>query len=520
MTTAAAQTPGPSLDADGYFRALAARDRRFDGQFFVTVRSTGIYCRPSCPAIRPRRENVDFVLTAAAAQQRGFRACKRCLPDAVPGSPLWDVGSDIASRAMRLIGDGVVDRGGVDGLARTLGYSPRHLTRILTDHLGAGPLALARANRATTARVLIQCTAMSMSDIAFAAGFASIRQFNDTVREVFDETPTGLRRRGAVTGGAVSPGAAAVRLRLGVRAPFAAPWLDWFMAGHVVAGLEHHDGTTFHRAIATPRGHSVLSVTLHEDHIDATVRTDDLRDLGSTIHRVRRLFDADADAQGVDDALRADPQIGPLVDEWSGIRVPGALDPFETLVRTMVGQQISLAAARTHVGRLVTTLGEPVDAPSDTGVTHLFPTPAAIAEHGPDVLRGPRRRVAAICDVARAVDEGEVTLHPGMTSDDLRTSLLARPGIGRWTADYVVMRVLRDPDILLDGDLVLARHASALGIDLSDSGRWSPWRSYVSMHLWRHALAPSVPQLRSADGTVRGPAASDAVQARPRQELT
>ncbi|MGZ8176563.1 DNA-3-methyladenine glycosylase 2 family protein [Williamsia sp. SKLECPSW1] len=513
-----------ALDHDGCYRALASRDRRFDGQFFVTVTSTGIYCRPSCPAIRPRRDNVAFVLTAAAAQQRGFRACRRCLPDAVPGSPLWDVRDDLASRAMRLIGDGVVDRSGVDGLAQSLGYSARHVTRVLTEQLGAGPLALARANRATTARLLIQCTPMPMSDIAFAAGFASIRQFNDTIREVFAESPTALRRRGGDPG--VHDGTT-IRLRLGVRRPFAPAWLDWFLAGHAVDGLEHHDGTTFHRAVTTPHGHAIVSATLHADHVEGAVRARDLRDLGPAIARLRRLLDLDADAEAVDAALADDPEIGPLVADWPGIRVPGAVDGFETLIRTMVGQQISLAAARTHVGRLVDTLGEPIDTGTDPSsgqaVTRLFPTPAAIAERGHEVLRGPRRRVAAICGVARTVAEGALPLHPGMEAGELRASLLAQPGIGRWTADYVVMRVLRDPDILLDGDLVLRRHADALGIDLTDTGRWAPWRSYVSMHLWRHALAPSVPLLRptttpppDGDGTDPPSRASDSTTASPR----
>ena len=529
MTAAAPAVPtGPDgvvgLDFDGCYRALAAKDRRFDGQFFVTVSSTGIYCRPSCPAIRPRRENVDFVLTAAAAQQRGFRACRRCLPDAVPGSPHWDIGTDLASRAMRLIGDGLVDRDGVDGLARALGYSVRHITRVLGEQLGAGPLALARAHRATSARLLIQCTSMSMSDIAFAAGFASIRQFNDTIREVFAETPTALRRR-ADTGGQPGGDGTTVRLRLGVRRPFAPAWLDWFLAGHTVDGLEHHDGTTFHRALSTPHGHVIVSATLHEDHVDAAVRAGDLRDLGPTIHRLRRLLDLDADAEAVDDALADDAEIGPLVATWPGIRVPGAVDGFETLIRTMVGQQISLAAARTHVGRLVTTLGTPIDAAPDLPVTHLFPTAEAIAERGHEVLRGPRRRVAAIVGVAQTVADGALSLHPAMESAELRQALLAQPGIGRWTADYVAMRLLRDPDVLLDTDLVLRRHADALGVDLTETSRWSPWRSYVSMHLWRDALAPTVPLLRPSTptprphgGTDRSPRASDRTRASEPEE--
>lgn len=497
-------TTAAALDFDRCYRALSARDTRFDGQFYVAVRTTGIYCRPSCPAQTPRRENVDFVLTAAAAQQRGYRACRRCAPDAVPGSPRWNVGADLSSRAMRLIADGVVDRSGVDGLAAHLGYTPRHLNRVLTEQLGAGPLALARAHRAATARILIQCTPMSMADIAFAAGFTSIRQFNDTIRDVFALTPTRLRGlRSPVA--ATAPSVGGVSLRLAYRSPLDTRWLHWFLAGHAVRGTEALDDLgpgrwRYRRALRLPHAPALVALAPADGHVVVDLTELDMRDLGVAVNRIRRLLDLDADAASVDTALSADPLLAPLVAAAPGLRVPGSVDPAETLIRTMIGQQISIKAARHHLDRLVAGLGDPMatdpavtvtsDDDSPPGGWRLFPQMATIAERGHEVLRGPRRRIDAIVAVATAVADGHLDLHAGWTTPELRAELLALPGIGRWTADYVAMRITGDPDIMLDTDLVVTRAAADLGIDLNRSAeRWSPWRSYASMHLWRHALS-------------------------------
>jgi AraC family transcriptional regulator of adaptative response / DNA-3-methyladenine glycosylase II len=480
------------LDFDSCFRALQARDARFDGQFFVAVRTTGIYCRPSCPAITPKPGNVSFVLTSAAAQQNGYRACRRCLPDAVPGSPRWNINSDLASRAMRLIEDGLVDRAGVNGLAQHLGYSPRQLGRVMGEQIGAGPLALARAYRATTARMLIQCTTMPMSDIAFAAGFASIRQFNDTVREVFAQTPTELRANGAPN--ALGATGSAVTLKLAVRQPFSPPWLKWFLSGHAVSGIESWDGQIYRRSMSLPHGPAIVGLEILTDHVRAELRLHDMRDLGVAVHRVRQLLDLDADVAAANGVLAADPALSPLIAHMPGIRTPGSVDAFELLLRTMIGQQISLPAARTHASRLVAALGEPLADPQGD-ITHVFPTADAVAEGGHDVLTGPGARVDAILGVSRAVAEGSLSIHPGMPAPDVRASLLAQRGIGSWTADYVTMRLLNHPDTLLNTDLVLKRSAEGLGIDLSATGHWSPWRSYASMHLWAHALARTVPML-------------------------
>lgn len=479
------------LDFERCYRAVTTRDARFDGQFFTAVRTTGIYCRPSCPAITPKPANVTFLPTAAAAQQGGYRACRRCLPDAAPGSPLWNTRADLAARAMRLIADGVIERGGVPALADTLGYSQRQLTRVLTSELGAGPLALARAHRAHTARLLIQTTRLTMSDIAFAAGFASIRQFNDTVREVFAVSPTTLREESRRRNGDTLPATNGVlTLRLPYREPLDRSWLEWFLSAHAAPGLETWEDGVFTRALRTPHGHTTIGLSVQPGHVRASLALHDMRDLAPTVARLRHLLDLDADPVGIDEALSTGLEsthregiAGAVLAP--GIRVPGCLDGPELLLRTMIGQQISVAAANTHVARLVQALGEPVDGAAH----HLFPTTEAIAEHGAEVLTGPARRVEAIVGAARALAGGDLVLHSGRTAADLRRDLLALDGVGPWTADYVTMRLLADPDILLHTDLVVRRGASLLGVDLADTARWAPWRSYLTMHLWKHALA-------------------------------
>ncbi|WP_280349049.1 DNA-3-methyladenine glycosylase 2 family protein [Nocardia neocaledoniensis] len=551
------------MDFERCYRAVSTRDARFDGQFFTAVRTTGIYCRPSCPALTPKRANVSFLPTAAAAQQAGYRACRRCLPDAAPGSPLWNVRADLAARAMRLIGDGVIERGGVPALAATLGYSSRQLTRVLTTELGAGPLALARAHRAHTARLLIQTTEMSMSDIAFAAGFTSIRQFNDTVREVFAVSPTAMRTetRRSARADVVAPATPGVlTLRLPYREPLDTGWLSWFLSAHTVPGMELWADGVYTRSLRTPHGHATIRLSFQPGHVRTELALRDMRDLAPTVARVRHLLDLDADPAGIDEALgvaggvggaahtalgmaagdhRRSPgtalestaapggresggatlgstaagdhasggaglesagsgggaevarasdglRLAPRFDGTltPGIRVPGCVDGAELLLRTMIGQQISVRAAATHTARLVEALGERIDGP----VPLLFPTAAAVAEHGADVLTGPTRRVAAIVSAARAIADGELVLHAGRTADDLRRDLLALDGVGPWTADYVTMRSLADPDVLLGTDLVVRQGAALAGVDLSDTVRWAPWRSYLSMHLWKVAL--------------------------------
>lgn len=474
------------LDFDRCYRAVSARDTRFDGQFFTAVRTTGIYCRPSCPATTPKAKNVQFMPTAAAAQQAGFRACRRCQPDATPGSPHWNVHSDLTSRAMRLISDGAVERGGVDAVADALGYSTRQLTRVLNAEIGAGPLALARAHRAHTARTLIQTTAMSMTDIAFAAGFSSVRQFNDTVREVFAANPTELRTEAEKRTTLSSNGT--VTLRLPYRRPLDRTWLNWFLKAHVVPGIEAWDDGVYRRSLRLPHGHGIVGLRIEDGYVDTTLGLQDMRDLSPAVARIRHLLDLDADPEAVDAALAEDPHLRPHVEARPGIRALGCADGPELLLRTMIGQQISLRAAATHTARLVDALGTPIEDPAGGTVTRLFPDADVIAERGHEVLTGPKNRVRAIIGVADAVASDKIVLHSARAADELERELLALRGIGPWTARYVVMRLLADPDVLLDTDLVVRQGADALGVSLKDSERWSPWRSYVSMHLWNVAL--------------------------------
>lgn len=506
------------------YRAMRARDARFDGQFITGVHSTGIYCRPSCPAVSPKPTNVSFYLTAAAAHEAGLRACKRCLPDAVPGSPEWDLRDDLAARAMRLIADGVVEREGVPGLAARLGYTTRHLTRVVTAELGAGPLALARAHRAQTARVLLTSTAMPAADVAFASGFGSVRQFNDTVREVYDRSPLELRaaarvrERAAHRPGAATTAPGVVHLRLPARPPFHAAGVFAWLEARAVDGVEAAGRDRFRRTLRLPGGPALVELGVGVDTdspaIDVDARLASLADLPPLVARVRRLFDLDADAVAIDEVLGADPVLAPSVAGTPGIRVPGCLDPHELVFRALIGQQVSVKAARTALSRLAAELGEHVGAgplgvdaldgfggsgrPAIEGgpatVPHvLFPTAAAIAEHGAEVLRGPAARVRTIVDVARRLDSGELVVAPEREREDLRFDLLEVPGIGPWTAGYVSMRVTRAPDVLLTGDLALRNGAVRLGLpgtaaQLEAIGaRWAPWRSYASMHLWRAA---------------------------------
>jgi AraC family transcriptional regulator of adaptative response / DNA-3-methyladenine glycosylase II len=472
---------------DEMYGALASRDARFDGQFIAGVHTTGIYCRPSCPAITPKRRNVSFFRTAAAAHEAGLRACKRCQPDAVPGSPDWNLRDDLASRAMRLVQDGVVEREGVDGLARRLGYTSRHLTRVLTAELGAGPLALARAHRAQTARALLASTDLPVSDIAFAAGFGSLRQFNDTMAEVYRATPTELRaltRRGSRGSAAPHPSARAttLSLRLPARAPFDGAGVLRFLADHAIPGLESGDDASFSRTLVLPHGPAAVRIALDPGQTGVLVeaRLTELADVPALTARVRRLFDLDADSVAIDQALGADPVLRPLVEAVPGIRIAGVADGEEALFRTLVGQQISVASARTVLGRLVSELGD-----------GRFPPAETIAARGREVLRGPASRIATIVKAAEAVVGGELRLDPETPAAELRENLLALPGIGPWTADYLAMRVLGNPDTLPASDLVIRQSAAALGMPDSVRGLtaraavWAPWRSYAALHLWR-----------------------------------
>jgi AraC family transcriptional regulator of adaptative response / DNA-3-methyladenine glycosylase II len=462
------------------YRAVHGRDPRFDGWFVTAVHTTGIYCRPSCPAITPRRGNVSFHPSAAAAQRAGFRACKRCRPDACPGSPEWDVRGDLAGRALRLIGDGVIDREGVAGLANRLGYSQRQLHRTLLTEVGAGPVALARAQRAQTARVLLETTEMPAADVAFASGFTSVRQFNDTIQAVFATTPSGLRAGRRGPDAAVEPGGT-ITLRLPYRPPMDVDSTLGFLGARAVPAVEQYRQGEFTRVLRAPAGPALVAVAPGENALVCRATLTRPEDLVSVVARVRRLFDLDADPPAVDAQLGADPALGALVRKRPGLRAPGVVDGFELAVRAVVGQQISVRGARTLLGRIAAAHGEP----AFDGQWRLFPDAARLADVDPTTLPMPRTRAETLLALAASCSSGDLHLDPGADRERERTALLTVPGVGPWTADYVQMRALGDPDVLLASDLGVRNGAVAAGASLSD-GRpdWAPWRSYATFHLW------------------------------------
>ncbi|WSQ15761.1 helix-turn-helix domain-containing protein [Streptomyces sp. NBC_01231] len=474
-------------DTERCVRAVQSKDARFDGWFFTAVLTTRIYCRPSCPVVPPKPENMTFHPSAAACQQAGFRACKRCRPDTSPGSPEWNQRADLVARAMRLVADGVVDREGVPGLAARLGYSSRQVERQLLAELGAGPLALARAQRAQTARLLIETTPLPMAQIAFAAGFSSIRTYNDTVREVFALSPTELRARVPRKNALAGPGALA--LRLPFRAPLNPDNLFGHLAATAVPGVEEWRDGAYRRTLRLPYGHGIVALTPRPDHIACRLTLSDLRDLTVAISRCRRMLDLDADPVAVDDQLRTDPVLAPLVDKAPGRRVPRTVDEAEFAVRAVLGQQVSTAAARTHAARLVTAYGDPVDDP-EGGLTHLFPSPAALAAVDPESLAMPRTRRTTFTTLVGQLSDG--TLNLGVESDwtQTRAQLLALPGFGPWTADVIAMRALGDPDAFLPTDLGIRRAAQELGLPSTPAAltaraaAWRPWRAYAVQYLW------------------------------------
>ncbi|MFE1116103.1 AlkA N-terminal domain-containing protein [Streptomyces rochei] len=475
-------------DTERCVRAVRSKDARFDGWFFTAVLTTGIYCRPSCPVVPPKPENMTFYPSAAACQQAGFRACKRCRPDTSPGSPEWNERADLTARAMRLIADGVVDREGVPGLAARLGYSTRQVERQLLAELGAGPLALARAQRAQTARLLIETTALPMADIAFAAGFSSVRTFNDTVREVYALSPSELRTRAPEDRPAGNaPGT--LSLRLPFRAPLNPDNLFGHLAATAVPGVEEWRDGAYRRTLRLPYGHGIVALTPNPDHIACRLTLADPRDLTVAISRCRRLLDLDADPTAVDDQLRADPLLAPLVDKAPGRRVPRTVDEAEFAVRAVLGQQVSTAAARTHAARLVTAHGDPVDDP-EGGLTHLFPSTEALASVNPETLAMPRTRRTTFTTLVSHLADGSLNL--GVETDwaETRARLLALPGFGPWTADVIAMRALGDPDAFLPTDLGIRRAAGELGLPSTPAAltaraaAWRPWRAYAVQYLW------------------------------------
>lgn len=489
-------------DTERCVRAVQSKDARFDGWFFTAVLTTGIYCRPSCPAVPPKPRNMRFFASAAAAQQAGFRACKRCRPDASPGSPLWNERADLVARAMRFIADGVVDRDGVHGLAAKLGYSVRQVERQLLAELGAGPLALARAQRAQTARLLIETTALPMSDIAFAAGFTSIRTFNDTVLEVFALAPTELRRKtsgaaatglGADSSAGAGPSYAALALRLPFRAPMCPDNLFGHLAATAIPGVEEWRDGAYRRTLRLPHGPGVVSLRPGPEFISCQLALTDLRDLAMAISRCRRLLDLDADPVASCDQLSADPVLAPLVGKAPGRRIPRTVDGAEFAVRAVLGQQVSTAAARTHGARLARRYGEQIEDRAG-GLTHLFPDMATLAAAADatahPAIALPRARRQTLIALAAALASGEIDLGAGADWQRARSQLAAMAGLGPWSVELIAMRGLGDPDAFTPTDLGVSRAARELGLPVSAAALirraaiWRPWRGYAVQYLW------------------------------------
>jgi AraC family transcriptional regulator of adaptative response / DNA-3-methyladenine glycosylase II len=480
------------LDSDRVWHAIEACDPRFDGWIFCGVKTTGIYCRPSCPARTPKRENVRFFVSAAAAQGAGFRACKRCRPDATPGSPEWDLRADLVGRAMRLIADGVVDREGVGGLAARLGYTERHVHRRLVAVAGAGPLALTRAQRAQTACILLETTALPIAGVAFAAGFRSVRQFNATVQEIFAMTPSALRARARRHGRSEDSGA--LSLRLPYRAPLDGEGLIAFLGLRAIPGVEEAIDGVYRRSLSLPHGTGAVELRPADGHVLARYRLTDLRDLGAAMQRSRTLLDLDSDPHSVVDALSTEPLLGPLVRSAPGRRVPGAVDGHELAVRAVLGQQVSLRGAATLAGRLAVQYGARLERPLGA-VTHVFPSAQTLADSGLDGLAMPAARRRGLLALVGALARREIVIDAGADRLDVRRQLRALPGIGPWTAEYIAMRALRDPDAFPSSDLGVRHALEQLGRDGRPGAAetlaegWRPYRAYAVQHLWA-SLAP------------------------------
>jgi AraC family transcriptional regulator, regulatory protein of adaptative response / DNA-3-methyladenine glycosylase II len=476
-------------DFDRCYRAVQSKDARFDGWFVTAVLTTKIYCRPSCPVRPPFAKNLTFLPTAAAAQQAGFRACKRCRPDASPGSPEWNARGDTVGRAMRLIGDGVVEREGVAGLAASVGYSVRQLERLLTSEVGAGPLALARAQRAQIARTLIELTDLPFADAAYGAGFASVRQFNDTIRDVFDQTPTALRTKSRASRGDETVAAGVIDLRL----PFRRPLEPGSLFGHLVAtavpGCEEFADGAYRRTMALPHGSAMVSLAPNDGFVRCRLELDDVSDLPIAVARCRRLLDLDADPDAVTAELSRDAKIRRLVRRAPGRRIPGSIDGREMAVRAVLGQQVSTAAARTHAARLVVAYGTPLRRPHGT-LTHLFPTMEQLAEGDLTTVKMPKSRQRCLRGVVDALAADAIDLGVGCDWDRAREQLAALPGVGPWTVEIIALRGLGDPDAFPLTDMGARRGAEILGLPDNarhlavHAARWRPWRAYATQYLW------------------------------------
>lgn len=498
-------------------RARRSRDARFDGKFFIAVTSTRIYCRPICPARSPKDENIRYYPTAAAAQAAGFRPCLRCRPEASPGTPAWFGTSGVVSRALRLITEGALDRDGVEALADRLGVTARHLRRLFIQHLGATPIDVALTRRIHFAKKLLDETQLLMAQVAFAAGFGSLRRFNGEIRRTYGRTPTELRRRKK---NRVEP-AERYQFRIAYRPPY-----DWaaviaFLAARATPGVERVEAGCYERTIAMGDHSGTIAVSPAADGpaLLLEVQFPDPRALLTIVERVRRMFDIGADPAVIADQLSIDPLLKRAVSMHPGIRTPGAWDPFELSVRAILGQQISVAAATTIAGRVAGRWGTamPTAGPiPERGelrrLDRLFPTPAQLAEAPLEQAGIIATRAGSLRALARAVTTGAVCFDGVATVAALQTI----PGIGDWTAQYVAMRALSEPDAFPSGDLVLRRMAGGCSARELErrSEAWRPWRAYAVMLLWQAARDRDERERRSHHDHRKRPGSADAAERR------
>lgn len=476
------------LDHDRCYLAVRSRDRRFDGRFFTAVKTTGIFCRPVCPARTPRRENVTFFRTAAAAENAGFRPCRRCRPETAPGSPAWDETSAIVGRALRLIDEGALDEANGDGLAGRLGIGERQLRRLFTAQLGTTPAAVARSRRAHLARRLLHDTDLPIATIAFASGFGSLRQFNEVMRSIFKRTPTELRGRETP----VSP-TAPVRLRLSYRPPFDWVTMGRFLGSRAIPGVESWDGARYRRVVDIGGTAGLIDVEHDEarSEIVAVLRSERLPSLLYVSSRLRAMFDLDSDPAAVLQVLGADDGFRSLAERQRGARVPGAWDPFEVMVRAVVGQQISVDAARKVVARIADVHGRPVAGFEDVGLFRGFPGPAELVAAPLEDLGATRRGAEAIRALARLQLDDVLVTAAARGTEQLLEALCSINGVGPWTAGYIALRGFGEPDAFPAGDLGLRKGAARMFGEIPSARdlerraeRWRPWRSYAALQLW------------------------------------
>ncbi|MCB1666251.1 MAG: DNA-3-methyladenine glycosylase 2 family protein [Pseudomonadales bacterium] len=478
------------LDPDDFEQARQARDPRYDGRLFIGVLTTGIYCRPVCPVRIPRKENIRLYATAAAAAEAGFRPCLRCRPESSPGTPAWLGTSHTVSRALQLIAQGALADGRVGELAQQLGIGPRHLTRLFQQHLGVSPLTVANTQRLHFAKNLIDETRLSMAQICYAAGFSSVRRFNAVFQQVYGRSPLSLRKQGKIAGEEVPDG---IRIRLHYRPPF-----DWrimlvYLSTRAIPGVEHVTEDSYSRTIVCngEAGEIHLRFLSDAHAVLLTVILENTRYLQQVVERVRIMFDLKAVSADIDSFFAQDASLADAVARHPGIRVPVAWDGFEVAVRAIIGQQVSVKGATTLVSRLALTTGTPYGSATDDSLNRVFPSPAVLAQASLDGLGITTRRIVAIQALAVAVRDGELRFDGSMDSAEFCARIVQIPGIGPWTAQYIAMRALGDPDAFPDADLILLRAAAKDGDALTPkqlqqrSQAWRPWRAYVVMLLWQ-----------------------------------